>query len=121
MTDTIELTTVRLTATLRGDDLPPGDYRLRTGRCVVELAVWPVLRARVEALSGALTVGELTTLELDLVPETRRARYLAADLDEPLALRARSVFLADDTVVLSVSGPLAGRWSRVFLAAEFVR
>lgn len=116
MTDTIELTTVRLTATLRGDDLSPGDYRLHTG--VVELAMWPVLRVRVEALSGTLTA---TTLELDLALETRRARYLARFLAEQLTLRARSVFTSDDTVVLSVSGPLSSRWSRVLLAAEFVR
>lgn len=129
MTDTIELTpvdTVRVTATLRGDDLPPGEYRLHTGRCVIELALCvlgrPVLRGRVEALCGTLTVDELTTLELDLAPPmTRRARYLAGTLDEPLALRARGVFVAEDTVVLAVSGPLARRWSRVFVAAEFVR
>lgn len=96
MTDTIELTpvdTVRLTATLRGGDLPPGEYRLHTGRCVVELALCvlgrPAVRGRIEACAGTLTVDELSTLELDLV--------------------------------LAVSGPLARRWSRVLVAAEFVR
>ena len=130
--DTIEMTpveTVRLTATLRpARDLPAGDYRLHTGKCVVELAVCllgrPLLRGRIEAGGGTLTVGELNTLELDLLPSLRVpfvGAWLIAGLDEPLALRARSVHTDDETVVLAATGPLATRWTRVTLAAEFVR
>lgn len=129
--DTIEMTpveTVRLTATLRPvRDLPPGDYRLHTGKCVVEMAVCllgrPLLRGRIEAGGGTLAVDELCTLELDLLPESLRMPFvtLLRGLDEPLALRARSVYSDEDTVVLAVTGPLATRWSRVTLAAEFVR
>jgi hypothetical protein len=120
-----------LVATLRpADDLPEGGYRLRPDRCVVEISARvlgrPVLRGRVEASGGTLTVGELCTLELSLgelrtgVPFTRR--FLAAGLtSEPLALRARSVYIAEDTVVLTASGPLPQRWLRLELAAEFVR
>jgi hypothetical protein len=132
MTDTIESTpvdTVRLTATLRGGDLPPGEYRLNTGRCVVELALCvlgrPAVRGRIEACAGTLTVDELSTLEFDLLAGSLRVlfarRRLTAGLDEPLALRARCVHSDEDTVVLAVSGPLARRWSRVLVAAEFVR
>jgi hypothetical protein len=131
--DTIETTaadTVQLTATLRpARDLPAGAYRLRTG--VIELAVCllrrPVLRGRVEAAGGTLTVGELSMLELDLLPDTLRAGVpfvrgrLLPDLDTPLALRARSVHTDEDTVVLTASGPLPKRFLRVTLAAEFVR
>jgi hypothetical protein len=128
--DTIEMTpvdTVRLTATLRpARDLPSGEFQLRTGKCVVELAVCvlgrPLVRGRIEAVSGTLT---LNTLELDLLPESLRVPFvgarLLAGLDEPLTLRARIVHIDDETVVLAVTGPLASRWSRVTLAAEFVR
>lgn len=122
---------VEVVATLRpGDDLPEGSYQLRQDRCVVEVTARvlgrPVLYGRVEAGGGTLTVGELSTLELSLgsmrtgVPFTRR--FLAAGLtSEPLALRARSVHVAEDTVVLTASGPLPSRWLRLELAAEFTR
>jgi hypothetical protein len=131
--DTIEMTpvdTVRLTATLRpARDLPTGEFQLHTGKCVVELAICvlgrPLVRGRIEAGGGTLAVGELSTLELDLLPDSMRVPFvgarLLAGLDEPLALRARSVHTDDETVVLAVTGPLATRWSRVTLAAEFVR
>lgn len=128
--DTIEMTpvdTVRLTATLRPvRGLPTGEFQLHPGKCVVELAVCvlgrPLVRARIEAGGGRLA---LNTLELDLLPDSLRVPFagarLLAGLDEPLTLRARVVHTDDETVVLAVTGPLASRWSRVTLAAEFVR
>lgn len=128
--DTIEMTpvdTVRLTATLRpARDLPSGEFQLHTGKCVVELAVYvlgrPLVRGRIEAGGGTLA---LNTLELDLLPDSLRVPFvgarLLAGLDEPLTLRARVVHIDAETVVLAVTGPLASRWSRVTLAAEFVR
>jgi len=122
---------VEVVATLRpGDDLPEGGYELRLDRCVVEVTARvlgrPVLYGRVNAVGGTLTVGELSTLELSLgsmrtgVPFTRR--FLAAGLtSEPLALRARSVHVSEDTIVLTASGPLPSRWLRLELAAEFTR
>jgi hypothetical protein len=129
--DSADASLVEVVATLRpGDDLPEGSYELRQDRCVVEVTARvlgrPVLYGRVEAVGGTLTVGELSTLELSLgsmrtgVPFTRR--FLAAGLtSEPLALRARGVHVAEDTVVLTASGPLPSRWLRLELAAEFVR
>lgn len=137
MTDTIEMALVEaadiieITATLRpGDDMPPGSYSL--SRCVVEVSARvlgrPLVRGRVRADGGTLTVGELSTLSLELLPDSLRTgvpftrRRLAAGLTaEPLALRARSVFVSDDTVVLTASGPLPRRWLRLELAAELVR
>ena len=125
--DTIQ--TADLVVTLRpGDDLPEGAYRLRQDRCVVEVSGRvlgrPVLRGRVETNGGTLTVGELSTLELSLgpvrtgVPFARRLLRLPSG---PLALRARSVYVDEDTVVLTASGPLPSRWLRLELAAELVR
>lgn len=124
--------THQLVAALRpAHDLPTGRYRLRTGRCVVELALCvlrrPVVRGRITASGGTLTAGELGTLELDLSPASLRGGVpftrgvLAAGLGpEPLALRVRIVHATEDTVVLTASGRLPKRFRRVELAAEFV-
>jgi hypothetical protein len=136
MTATIEMAAVdvvAITATLRpGDDLPSGSYRLRTDRCVVEVSARvlgrPVLRGRIKASTGALTVNDLATLELELLPDSLRTsvpftrrRLAAGFVDMPLALRSRSVHTTDDTVVLTASGPLPRRLLWLELAAEFVR
>ncbi|HEX6361044.1 hypothetical protein [Actinophytocola sp.] len=125
MLDTIEIAATQLVATLRpARDLPAGRYRLRTDKCVVEFALCvlrrPVLRRRAQAVGGTLTVGELSTLELDLVPETPHFGMRLPDLDTPLAMRARSVHTDEETVVLTASGRLPRRFLRVELAAEFV-
>jgi hypothetical protein len=133
MTDTIELTSpvevTGLTATLRpSKGLPQGTFRLRRDRCVVEISVRvlgrPLLRGRIKTGKGTLTVGELSTLELELLPGSLpfTRRRLARGLGpEPLALRSRTVHTDDDAVVLTAVGPLPTRWLHVELAAEFTR
>lgn len=113
--------TVRLAATLRPTTaLPGGDYRLCPDKCVVELAALGPVRGRVRPTGGTLTVN---FLELDLDPATLPflRGWLAAGLTKPLALRARTVYSDEETVVLTASGRLSRRWTRVTLAAEFTR
>lgn len=118
--------TVRLAATLRpATNLQVGDYRLRTDRCVVELAALGPgpIRGRIEPTGGTLTVDDLNTLELDLLPESLPflRGWLATGLTNRLALKTRVVHADEETVVLTATGRLPRRWTRVTLAAEFTR